>query len=179
MPPNNTAFQKHSRYKPSNDLARGYLSLNSLSPIPNFKLIRATESIQQMIDLIQNLIDKVESYHNFSYQSINKKKDVSADTTVALNKEVFLKAPNDKLFGYFYSIETNYTTETFHKTDLYNGEGLTILSVTDSTFFAENAHYSAYGQSLIGSLTFIKERYDKKLFKVIMLNDTIIDGVIN
>lgn len=104
---------------------------------------------------------------------------MSADTTVALNKELFLKAPNDKPFGYFYSIETDHKTETFHKTDLYNGEGLIILSIKDSTFFSEKLQYSAYDQSLIGILKFLKERFNKKPFIITMLKDTIINGVTN
>ncbi|MDN5284626.1 MAG: Peroxiredoxin [Mucilaginibacter sp.] len=136
-------------------------------------------TVDAQISSIQNLIDKVESYNNFSYQSINKRKDMSADTTVALNKELFSKAPNDKLFGYLYSIETNHTTETFHKIDLYNGKRLTVLSIIDSTFFAEGAPYIPYSQSLIGALKFLKERYDKKPFIITMLKDTIINGVPN
>lgn len=138
-----------------------------------------SSTVDAQITPIQNLIDKVESYKNFSYQSINKKRDMSADTTVAINKELFLKAPNDKLFGYLYSIETNHTTETFHKTDLYNGAGLTILSISDSTFFSANKHNSDYNQTLIGTLKFLKERYTKNPFKITMLKDTVINGVTN
>jgi peroxiredoxin len=138
-----------------------------------------SSTVDAQISSIQNLIDKVESYSNFSYQSVNKKRDMSADTTVALNKELFSKAPNDKLFGYLYSIETNHTTETYHKIDLYNGEGLTILSIIDSTFFSEKGPYIPYSQSLIGGLKFLKERYNKRPFRITMLKDTIINGVIN
>ena len=102
---------------------------------------------------------------------------MSADTTVALNKELFLNAPNDKPFGYFYSIETDHKTETFHKTDLYNGESLTILSIRDRTFFSEKLQYSAYDQSLIGILKFLKGRYNTKSFKITMLKDTLINGI--
>ena len=136
-------------------------------------------TVDAQIYLVQNLIDKVESYNNFSYQSLNKKRDMSADTTIALNKELFSKAPNDKLFGYLYSIETNHKTETFHKIDLYNGEGLTILSITDSTFFSENGPYIPYLQSVIGGLKFLKDRYNNKPFRIRMLKDTIINGIAN
>ena len=138
-----------------------------------------SSTVDAQISSIQNLIDKVESYKNFSYQSINKKRDMSADTTIALNKELFSKAPNDKLFGYLYSIETNHKTETFHKIDLYNGEGLTILSVTDSTFFAEEGPYIPYSQSIIGGLKFLKDRYNNKPFRITRLKDTIINGRAN
>ena len=136
-----------------------------------------SNTVDAQISLVQNLIDKVESYKSFGYQSINKLKDMSADTTVAQNKELFLKAPHDKLFGYLYSIETNHTTENFHRIDLYNGEGLMVLSPEDSTFFPEKAPY--IGGSVIGGLKFLKERYAKSPFKITMLKDTIINGAAN
>lgn len=138
-----------------------------------------SNAVNAQISSIQNLIAKVEGYNNFSYQSVNKRKDMSADTTVALNKELFLKAANDKLFGYFYSIETDHKTETYHRIDLYNGNGLTVLSPRDSTFFSEKAPYIDYNQSLIGSLKFLRDRYNKKPFKITPLKDTIINGVTN
>jgi peroxiredoxin len=131
------------------------------------------------ISSIENLIDKVESYQNFSYRSINKRRDMSADTTIALNNESFLKAPNDKKFGYLYSLETNHTTETFQRTGLYDGTGFTILSTSDSTFFASDEHNNDYNQSLIGALKFLKDRYTKKPFGVTTLKDTIINGAAN
>ena len=104
---------------------------------------------------------------------------MSADTAVVLNKELFLKAADDKLYGYLYNIETDYKTEKFHKTDLYNGEGLTILSPGDSTFSSEKRPSSEYGRSLIGCLKFLKERFNKKPFIITMLKDTVINGVPN
>ena len=148
-------------------------------PILCLTVFLYSSTVDAQISLIQNLINKVESYNNFSYQSINKRRDMSADTTVALNKELFLKAPNDKLFGYLYSLETNHTTETFHKIDLYDGAGLTILSIRDSTFFSANEHNSYYNQSLIGALKFLKERYNKNPFRITIHKDTLINGVTN
>jgi peroxiredoxin len=138
-----------------------------------------SSTVEAQITPIQNLIDKVESYNNFSYQSVNKRRDMSADTTIALNKQLFLKAPNDKLSGYLYSLETNHTTERFHRTELYNGAGLSILSTEDSTFFAADERSSDYYQSLIGALKFLKERYNKAPFKITTLQDTVINGVTN
>ncbi len=138
-----------------------------------------SNTVDAQISQIQNLITKVEGYNNFSYQSIIKLRDMSADTTVAHNKELFLKAPNDKLFGYLYSIETNHTTETFHRIDIYNGENLTVLSPIDTTFFFEKEPYSAYNQSLIGTLKSLKDRYNEKPFSITTLKDTIINGITN
>lgn len=138
-----------------------------------------SSTVNAQISPIQNLLGRLESYKNFSYQAINKKRDMSADTTIALNKELFLKAPNDKQYGYFFSIETNYTTETFHTINLYNGEGFTVLSPTDSTFFAEEGPHISYSQSIIGELKFLQERYNKSPFKIMMLKDTVINRALS
>jgi hypothetical protein len=121
----------------------------------------------------------VESYNNFSYQSIIKRRDMSADTTVAHNKELFLKAAHDKVYGYLYNIETDYKTEKFHKIDLYNGENLTILSPKDSIFISEKRPSAEYGRSLIGGLKFLRDRFNNRPFKITRLMDTIINGVAN
>lgn len=138
-----------------------------------------SSTVDAQISSIQNLIDKIESYRNFSYQSINKRRDMSTDTTVAYNKGLFLRATDDKHFGYLFSVETDHKTETFHRIDLYNGKSLTILSPEDSTFFSEKEPYTAYTQSLIGNLRFLKDRYSNRPFKITMLNDTVITGVAN
>jgi peroxiredoxin len=131
------------------------------------------------ISLVQNLLDKMESYHNISYRSVNKLKDMSADTTLAHNRELFLKAPGDKLYGYLYSIETDHKTENFHKTDLYNGRGLNILSVRDSTYFPNNGTSGEFGWSVFGGLRFLRDRYHAKPFNVTLLKDTMINGKAN
>lgn len=138
-----------------------------------------SSTVDAQISSIQNLIDKVESYNNFSYQSISKLRDMSADTTIALNTELFLKAANDKPFGYLYSIERDCKTETFHRIDVYNGESVNILSPEDSTYFPEKGPYIAYSKSLVGNLKFLKDRYTNKPFKITMLKDTVINGVAN
>jgi len=141
-------------------------------------LLLNSAHVNAQISVIQNLIGKFESYKNFSYQSINKRKDMSVDTTVAFNKELFLKAPDDKQFGYYYSIETDHKTETFHRIDLYNGDGINVLSPSDTSFFPDKESV-AYNQSLIGGLMFLKSYYSTRPFPIKMLQDTVINGVTN
>lgn len=136
-----------------------------------------SNKVVAQISSIQHLIDRLEGFKNFSYQSVNKRKDKGMDTTIALNKELFSKAINDKVFGNLYKIETNRTTETFHTIQIYNEKGLFILSPSDSTFFAETDAHSDYYESLIGKLKSLKEFYNKKPFKISMLRDTIVNGV--
>jgi len=156
--------------------------------IPFKKLIKPTlcliillygSTVIAQVPSLQKLMDKAESYHNLSYQSITKRRDGSADTVVAHNKELFLKATDDKLYGYLYSIETDYKTEAFHKIDLYNREGFTILSVADSAFFPGDGSSAEYSRSIIGGLKFLEDRYNKKPYKITTLADTIIDGTAN
>ncbi|MES2266502.1 MAG: TlpA disulfide reductase family protein [Bacteroidota bacterium] len=137
-------------------------------------ILLQSSTANAQISAIENLIDKVKSYKNYSYQSITKLRDMSVDTTVALNTALFLKAAKNK---YLYRIETDHKTETYHRVDLYNGENLTILAPNDSTYFAENEQKSAYYQSLIGNLKLLKNRYANKPFKITSLKDTVINGI--
>ncbi|WP_311951568.1 peroxiredoxin family protein [Mucilaginibacter terrae] len=98
------------------------------------------------------------------------------DTTVAHNHELFLKNADDKQVGYYYSIETDHQNESFHRIDLYNGEGIQVLSIADTTFFLEKSS-SAYDQSLIGSLRFVRNFHDKRHFPIKMVEDTIINNI--
>lgn len=134
--------------------------------------------VNAQIPVLQNLIDKIESFNNFSYLSVDRLKDMGADTTIAHNNELFLKVPNDKQFGYHYSIETDHKTEAFHRTDLYSGRGVTVLSIADTTFFPEK-NPSAYSHSLIGGLKFIKNLYNNDPSKITVLKDTLINGAAN
>ncbi|MFD0765207.1 TlpA family protein disulfide reductase [Mucilaginibacter lutimaris] len=138
-----------------------------------------TSKVYAQISLFDNLINKIENYKSLSYKSVNKRRDMSADTTIALNNEAFLKAPNDKLFGYHYRLETNHTTEAFNRILLYDGKDQTILSLSDSTFFPSHEGTGNFDQSLIGTLKFLRNRYNKKTFKVTQLRDTVINGVTN
>ncbi|MBL4678671.1 MAG: redoxin domain-containing protein [Mucilaginibacter sp.] len=153
-----------------------YISVKPIRKVLLFFLLLFATSANGQISLINAMINKLDGYKSFSYCSINKLKDMSADTTVAYNQEIFLKSPDDKLFGYLYSIETDHKTEAFHRTDLYDGKKVTILSAADSTFFLENEPYVAFTRSLIGGLNFIRERYTDKPFKIIALADTVING---
>lgn len=153
-----------------------YHTKKFIKPIMYVSLLLFSSSTHAQVSLIDSLISKLESYHNFSYRSVSKRKDMGIDTTLAHNTELFYKVTDDKQFGYYYSIETDHQTEKFHRIDLYAGEGIKVLSPIDTTFFSEEAP-SAYGQSLIGSLKFVKSFYDKHPFPIKMIQDTVINGV--
>lgn len=141
-------------------------------------LLLNSTHVNAQISVIQNLLGRLEGYQNFSYQSIHKRKDIEVDTTITHNKELFLKAPNDKQFGYYYSIETDYKTETSNKREVYNGDGVHVLSFSDTSFFSEKEPVG-YVQSLIDGLMFLNSRYSTQPFPIKTLQDTVIDGVTN
>jgi len=143
-----------------------------------FILLLHCSAVKPQISLIHELIDKVEGYDNYSYQSIIKRRDMSIDTVVFCNKSLFVKAPDDKLLGYHYRVETENKADSFYRTDLYNGEGITILSASDSTFFSEKVPV-AFHQSLLGLLKSIVTSYHNKPFKITLAKDTIIHGTAN
>jgi len=132
------------------------------------------------VSLIQNIIDKLEGYKNFSYQSINKRMDLTLDPTIMHDNELFLKAPADKTFGYLFRLETVGKTEKFIRTDLYNGRDLIYINPEDSIFYFQKAPCAAFETSLIGSLKFLKAFLETKpLSKIIKANDTTINGIAN
>jgi peroxiredoxin len=132
------------------------------------------------VSLIQNMIDKLESYNNFSYQFIHKNKDLTVDTAITQNKELFLKAPADKTFGYLFRLQTVYKTEKFTETDLYNGHDLTYINPEDSTYGFHKVQSFDFGGSLLGSLKTIRSILKKRASsKVVKVNDTTINGITN
>ena len=133
------------------------------------------------VSLLQNTIDKLESFKSFSYQSINKRKEFfTIDTVIIHSNELFLKAPADKTFGYLFRLETVFKTEKFIRTDLYNGQDLAFISPEDSTFYSQKAPPVFFEQSLLCSLKFLKAFLETKpLSKIIKTNDTTINGIAN
>ncbi len=142
-------------------------------------IVSITTTANAQISLIDNLLHQVEGYNNLSYRSVNKVKDVSADTIIAHNTAVLLKAPDDKLFGYLYSFETDHQNENFHVTDVYTGKDFFRLSPRDSTFSVEKESGSDFILSVIGALQFLRQSYAKKPFPIKLLADTVIDGKSN
>src|SRR5215217_7079911 len=106
-----------------------------VKPALSIALLMVCKAATAQISLINDMANKLEKHSNFSYKSISKKLDITTDTTIAHNKEVFMNMPGDMEFVYFYSVETDHKTETFHRTDLYAGNGIQMLSHIDSTFF--------------------------------------------
>lgn len=129
------------------------------------------------VSLIQNTINKLESYKNFSYRAVEKDLDHTADTTIKLHKDIFQKAPDDGSFGYFFSCEVQ--QPDYHVTDLYNGQSLIHIAPDDSTYqFGDIKKYTMQSSTstLPGLLKWLKGRPEKRPSE--MAGDTAINGAV-
>lgn len=156
-------------------------------PIRQFKksficipFVLCSVDVNAQFSLLQSTIDKLESFENFSYQSMNRRKDYTIDTTISHNNELFLKAPADKTFGYLFKLETESKTEQFNMKCLYNGQDLISINPSDSTFYYKKATNLPLQTSLIGSLKSLKNYLETKpSSKILKTNDTTINGITN
>ncbi len=128
------------------------------------------------VSLIQNAINKLESCKNFSYQSVEKTLDHTADTAIKQHRDIFQKAPENGNFGYLFSCETRYPD--YRVVDLYNGQSLISLSPDDSTYqFGDIKKYAMESTTatLPAFLKWLKGRPEKKPSE--MAGDTALNGV--
>lgn len=125
--------------------------------------------------LLQNAIDKLESFKNFSYQSVYRQKEYTSDTLEIQHKEVFLKAPADKSCGYLFSMEMLTTGNKFPSADLYNGQFVAHINPADSTFTTDTTQRVVFQRSMLSYLKMLKGLAQKKPFEV--AGDTTINGV--
>jgi hypothetical protein len=131
------------------------------------------------VSLVENAIEKLKNYKNFSYQFTNKRKDFTIDTVISLNKQSFLKAPGDTIFGYLFKLETIYTTEKFTRREVYDGKSLININPEDSTYEIQKTRSSAFPGTLPGNLNWIENFVRKKPSDLVAAGDTIIDGISN
>lgn len=150
-----------------------------IKPFICFVFVLCSMNLNAQVSLLQNAIDKLENYKNFSYQFTNKHKDFTIDTTIKQNKELFLKAHADTVFGYLFKLETVYKTEKFTRTDLYNGKNLIYINPEDSTYEIQTIKHTAFQGTLLDNLNWIKNFTKKKPSKFVKASDTTINGVIN
>jgi len=133
--------------------------------------------VDAQASLVQRTIDKIESYKNFSYQSINKTKEYyTNDTITEQNNAVFAKVPDDKNSGYLFNIETINENNKVTYTDLYNGQNLIHIIPRDSTYSIQKFNEFNKG-TLLSSLNWIKSRLEKTTSEIIKTPDTTINGV--
>lgn len=133
--------------------------------------------VNAQVSLIQNTIDKLESYKNFSYRAVYKQKDYTSDTLIIQNKDIFSKAPEDKTFGYLFSMETLVKADKLNWIDLYNGKNLIHITPGDSTYEINQIRAKAMEGSLLSRLNWIKSFLEKKPSKIVKASDTTINAI--
>ncbi len=143
-----------------------------------FVIIFFSVSIKAQVSLLQNTIDKVGSYQNFSYQSISKEKEIFVSDTVTEQRHaIFEKAPHDKNFGYLIKIETMNVQDKATYLDIYNGENKIHASKQDSTYSLLDFHQFIFQKTLPGYLRWIQSRLQKKSSKIVEAKDTTVIAI--
>ena len=134
--------------------------------------------VNAQVSLVQNIIDKIEGYKNYSYHSISRLKELfTGDTITEQHSAIFAKAPEDKNFGYLFNIETKNENDKSTYTDLYNGQNLIHITPEDSTYEMQQIHAFNTQGTLPGCLTWIRDRLEKRLSKIEKTNDTILHAI--
>jgi len=130
--------------------------------------------VNAQVSLIQNAIDKIEGYKNFSYRCINRQKVATPDTQIMRHKDIFLKKPDDKTFGYLYSMEMLGEDGKSNSTEVYNGQNTMNLHAWDSTYVIRETQAPLTTFSLLGQLSSIKIN---KQLKIVKAADTTINSI--
>ena len=130
------------------------------------------------VSVVQNIINKIESYKNLSYRSVDKKKELfTSDTIVEQHNAVFQKVPEDKDWGYLFNIESLNERNKLAYTDLYNGQNLIHITPADSTYEIQKIREFDSQATLPGCLKWIQSRLGSRTSKIIKTNDTTIHSV--
>ncbi|MBS1520124.1 MAG: TlpA family protein disulfide reductase [Bacteroidetes bacterium] len=112
--------------------------------------------------------------------SINEKKELfTSDTITERHNAIFVKAPQDKNFGYLFNIETRNENEKSTYTDRYDGKNLIYITPGDSTYSIRDIPEFVTQGTLLGSLKWIQDRVEKRLSKIAKVSDTTINGIEN
>jgi peroxiredoxin len=144
-----------------------------IKPIICIAFILTGLNVSAQITILQNTIDKLGSYKNFSYQYVYKQKDAFGDTLINKGKCVLLKMPDNREGGYFFRNEAEQTGWNNTVVELFNGEDLTTLYLADRTF-KRSAAVKPFQDRVITGLNWLKTFADKNPAKVRQVNDTTI-----
>ncbi|WP_166641847.1 peroxiredoxin family protein [Pedobacter duraquae] len=128
------------------------------------------------INILQNSIDKLAGYTNFSYDYVYKQKEAFGDTLILNQRFELLKKPEDKEIGYFFRQELKYGGMKIPTVSLYNGKNLTTLT-PDSTYSSQGSQKTTFNESLLAELSWIKTFAEKQPSKFIQSGDTVINSI--
>lgn len=86
------------------------------------------------VAILQNAMDKLAGYKNFSYRHTYKQKEAFGDTLTRTDSYVLLKTPEAKDIGYLFKQVSKQTGWQSSVTGVFDGKYLTTLNPADSTF---------------------------------------------
>jgi peroxiredoxin len=128
--------------------------------------------VNAQVAILQNAIDKLESFKNYSYDYVYKQKEAFGDTLTLNEKYVLLRAPEDKDIGYFFIHERKYSDMDAPTTELYNGTNLISLNATESTYRTDKIQAMTFTRTLQGELNWMKTFLKKSPSKILQASDT-------
>lgn len=128
------------------------------------------------IESIQSIISKLEGAENFSYKHVYKQKDPTGDTLVMQNHDSFIKTPNEKIYGYKFSLATFDRSVNSNWIDLYDGSELYHIVPRDSTYKLEISRKSVIQSSLLERLKWMRSFAEKNPAKISESPDTLINA---
>lgn len=140
-------------------------------------LISTGLNTNAQVTILQNTIEKLGSYKNFSYRYITKQKEAFGDTLVEDQKFALLKVLDDKEIGYFFRHELKYGDMKFPAIDFYSGKKLTQLDPADGVYSVKNSQAIIFDESLLGELNWLRNFLTKNPFKVTLSSDTIVNSI--
>jgi len=154
-----------------------YLIRRFIKPFYCMVLVLFCARANAQIISVQQIIDKMESHKNFSYQAVNRMREIFAKDTVTTQIHTVLeKAPGDKSLGYLFNMETKTGNDQFTNTDLYNGQNLIHIMPEDSTYRKENLEYIVQ-RTLPGYLKWLQGYMEKRSAKIVKASDTTINAI--
>lgn len=148
-----------------------------IKPTICIALILHSVGATAQVSLLQNAIDKLESFKNYSYDRVYKQKEAFGDTLILSEKYVLLKAPEDKDIGYFYKHELKYGDMKVPAIDLYNGTNLISLNPADSTYRTDKTQAMVFRSALPGDLNWMKTFLKKNPSKIARSADTVFNSI--
>ncbi|WP_419701075.1 TlpA family protein disulfide reductase [Mucilaginibacter sp. NFX135] len=156
-----------------------YLIRKFTKPFTCIAFVLFGKNVNAQIVSVQQIIGKLENHKNFSYQSVNRMREIFAKDTVTTQTHTVLeKAPEDRSFGYLFNMETKNGNDQFTNIDLYNGQDLIHITPKDSTYRKDKLEYIVQ-RTLPGYLRWMQGRIAKGLSKVVKTSDTTINAVDN
>jgi len=128
-------------------------------------------------NLLQNTINKLEGYRNFSYKYVYKQKEAFSDTLILQRKVALLKVPEDKSIGYFFRKDLKADDIKNLSIDLYNGNGLILIDPVDSTYSTNSNQAMSFNSLLLGQLNWINKFSKKDTSKLVKSADTVVNSI--